>query len=349
MAFPSNRPPSAAHGEDSAVCRIGVVEPNRTIATKIARVVSCATGFSDVAFAEAPSGLEGRLQGELSLLACDVENLDRVCRWAEADYPSAQVLVWNTGPMAPLLAKAAMYPRITSILGWPSFETMPRSWELSLAARRICDPELPPPRIAELFGWGSTVVKYRPRTTEDRDAVVSEVQWLSEKAGAPPRTAERLAEVSHELLMNAMYDAPVDGSGRPRYAQDRKAGIALEDQEIPTFRLASDGMTLALQVVDTFGRLKRTQVLKSITRGLSASADALGSGAGGGAPVGDVLDTSHGGAGLGLFRIYSASASTVFEVEAGRYTMVTAFFDLNINPREARTMPVSLHFFGKGT
>jgi len=316
-----------------------VIEPNRTIATKISRVISCATGFSDVAFAEGPEGLEGRLEGEPSMLACDVENLERVCRWAESTYPTAQVLVWNNGSMAPLLAKAAMYPRITSILGWPSFETMPRSWELSLAARRICDPELPPPRLAELFGWGSTVVKYRPRTTEDRDAVVSEVQWLSEKAGAPPRTAERLAEVSHELLMNAMYDAPVDGSGRPRYAQDRKVGIELEDQEVPTFRLASDGMTLALQVVDTFGRLKRTQVLKSLTRGLAANESAEG----------DVLDTSHGGAGLGLFRIYSASASTVFEVEAGRYTMVTAFFDLNINPREARTMPVSLHFFGKGT
>ena len=98
-------------------------------------------------------------------------------------------------------------------------------------------------------------------------------------------------------------------------------------------------MNLALQVVDTFGRLKRHQVLKSVARGMAASEHGQQ----------DVLDTSHGGAGLGLFKIYAASASTVFEVEAGRYTMVTAFFDLNINPREARTMPVSLHYFGHGS
>lgn len=339
MAFPSNRPPSAAHGDDAATCRIGVIEKNRSIATKIARVVSCATGFSDVAYADSIGGLSGRIDSDPWLFACDAESLDEVCGWLDSSYPNARVLVWTTNPMANLFARAAVHPRVTSMIGWPSFESMPRSWELSLAARRICDPELPPPRLAELFGWGSTVVKYRPRTSEDRDAVVSEVQWLSEKAGAPPRTAERLADVSHELLMNAMYDAPVDETGHPRYAQDRSAGITLEDQEVPTFRLASDGMTLALQVVDTFGRLERHQALRSISRGLMAAET----------DEHEVLDTSHGGAGLGLFRIYSASAATVFEVEAGRYTMVTAFFDLNVNPREARTMPVSLHFFEKGT
>ena len=336
MAFPSNQPPSAAHGEDAMALRIGVVEANRTIGAKIARVLSCATGFSDVVVAEDPASLLDRLDGEPALLACEVSNLPTISGWVESTYPSAQILVWTSSSMAPLIAQAATSPRVTSMLGWPSLETMPRPWELSLAARRICDPDVPPPRLAELFGWGSTVVKYRPRTSEDRDAISSEVKWLSEKAGAPPRTAERLAEVSHELLMNAMYDAPVDGSGRPRYAADRKADIELEDHEVPTFRLASDGVNLALQVVDTFGRLKRQQVLKSISRGLNATEED------------DVLDTSHGGAGLGLFRIYSASASTMIEVEAGRYTMVTAFFDMNLNPREARTMPVSLHFFGRG-
>ncbi len=339
MAFPSNRPPSAAHGDDADVCRIGVLEKNRTIGNRIARVISCATGFSDVVVSDDPETLRDRLGNQPALLACEASDLPTLTQWVESVYPTAQIVVWTNGAMAPLFERAAMSNRVTSMLGWPSFETIPRSWELQLAARRIVDAELPPPRLAELFGWGSTVVKYRPRTSEDRDAVVAEVQWLSEKSGAPARTAERLAEVAHELLMNAMYDAPVDAAGRPRYAHDRKVEISLEDQEIPTFRLASDGVNLALQVVDTFGRLKRNQVLKSIARGMAAGEDG---------PQ-DVLDTSHGGAGLGLYKIYASSAATVFEVEAGRYTMVTAFFDLNVNPREARTMPVSLHYFGHGS
>lgn len=339
MAFPSNRPPSAAHGEEPGQCRIGLLERNRVLAARLARVLSCATGFSEVAVADEPELLLDRLGGAPALLACDVADLKLIAGWTESLFPGAQVLSWTNGTMAPLFDVAASSHGITSMLGWPTFETMPRAWELSLAARRIVDPDLPPPRLAELFGWGSTVVKYRPRTTDDRDAVVSEVQWLAEKAGAPARTAEKLAEVAHELLMNAMYDAPVDAAGRARYAHNRKNEISLEDQEIPTFRLASDGVNLALQVVDTFGRLKRNQVFKSITRGLAA--------VGGGTD--DVLDTSHGGAGLGLFKIYSSSAATVIEVEPGRYTMVTAFFDMNVNARDARTMPVSLHFFGRPT
>jgi len=336
VAFPSNRPPSAAHGPDAEACRIGLLERNRTVASRLARVLSCATGFSDVAVSDDPEDLQARLGDNPALLACELTDLPQVASWVAQIYPGAQILVWTAGSMAPLFDIAASNLAITSMLGWPSFETMPRPWELQLAARRIVDPELPPPRLAELFGWGSTVVKYRPRTTADRDAVVAEVQWLSEKAGAPPRTAEKLAEVAHELLMNAMYDAPVDVDGKPRYAHDRTTDISLEDQEVPTFRLASDGVNLALQVVDTFGRLARHQVLRSIRRGMATAAGGN-----------EVLDTSHGGAGIGLHKIYASSASTVIEVESGRYTMVTAYFDMNVNAREARTMPVSLHFFGR--
>jgi hypothetical protein len=337
VAFPSQHPPSAAHGAQPDVCRIGVFEKNRTVGLRIARVLSCATGFSIVSTASDLETLGAELGPTTVLLGCDAEDLAVLSDFAKERYPTARIIVWSAGGIASHVASVRNHAQLTSILAWPSFESMPRPWELQLAARRIVDPELPPPRLAELFGWGSTVVKYRPRTTEDRDAIVSEVEWISEKAGAAPRVAARLAEVAHELLMNAMYDAPVDGAGKPRYSHDRTAGIVLDAPELPTFRLASDGVTLALQVVDTFGRLERHHVLDGIGRGLQASeADAT------------VLDTSGGGAGLGIWKIQSASAATVIEVKRERYTIVTAFFDLSVNARAARTMPASLHFFESG-
>lgn len=90
---------------------------------------------------------------------------------------------------------------------------------------------------------------------------------------------------------------------------------------------------MALQIVDPFGRLERHHVLDGILRGRKA---------GGG---GEVLDTSGGGAGLGLSRIYSQSTAMIVYVERGRSTSVTSFFDLDVSPRDARTMPVSLHLF----
>lgn len=165
------------------------------------------------------------------------------------------------------------------------------------------DPSASAPRLSELFSWGAATVKLRPRTSHDRDVAVTEVTSLAERAGAPVRVAKRVGEVAHEMVMNAMYDAPVDAAGIP------------------------------LQIVDPFGRLERHHVLDGILRGRKA---------GGG---GEVLDTSGGGAGLGLSRIHSQSTAMIVDVERGRSTSVTSFFDLDVSPRDARTMPVSLHLF----
>ena len=52
----------------------------------------------------------------------------------------------------------------------------------------------------------------------------------------PKRVADMFGELGHELLMNAMYDAPADAHGRPKYAADRKADIRLADNERPACR-----------------------------------------------------------------------------------------------------------------
>jgi hypothetical protein len=141
--------------------------------------------------------------------------------------------------------------------------------------------------------------------------------------------------------MNAMYDAPIDGRGRPRYTHDRRRDLVLEESEIPTLRLGTDGAHLALQAHDPFGGLRRHHVFEGITRGLSArAADAS---------RGDVLDTSRGGAGLGMLKIYAAGAVLVIDVAPTSSTMVTSFWDLDVNPREFRSLPASLHFFERST
>jgi hypothetical protein len=211
---------------------------------------------------------------------------------------------------------------------------MPRPWELTLATRRIFDPTAHAPRLSELFSWGSTVMKFRPRTSRDRDTVVAEMSTLAERAGASARVCQRVGEVAHELLMNAMYDAPVDDQGNPLYAHDRKSEIELAEHHTPTFRFASDGVHVALQVVDPFGRLRREHVLDGILRGRGAADSGN-----------EVLDTSFGGAGLGMSRIYTQSTVMVVDIEPQKYTSVTTFFDLDVSPRDARTMPVSLHLF----
>jgi hypothetical protein len=124
-----------------------------------------------------------------------------------------------------------------------------------------------------------------------------------------------------------MYDAPVDGRGRPKYAADRKAAIMLTEPERPTVKLGTDGTRLALQVRDPFGGLERARLLDALSRGLA----------------GGELDRSHGGAGLGLTQCHNASSALFFDIARGRYTEVTALVELDLNQRELRTSAKSLH------
>jgi hypothetical protein len=316
--------------------RIAVLERNRVVGQRIARVMAAAAGLAEVACSDDPAELRAALSPEPLLLGCDAADLDLALGWAAERYPDLSLLVWTSGPTAPLIEAARQQPRFSSVVGWPSFASMPRPWEIALAVRRTLDPAGAPPRLSDLLAWGSTVLKWRPRTSADRDHAVAEVGEWAARAGAPARIVEKLSELGHELLMNAMYDAPVDHAGRPRYAHDRKRDIVLDDTEVPTLRLGTDGEHIALSATDPFGRLGRHHVFDGIARGLGARS-AAGPAA--------VLDTSGGGAGLGMLKIYAAGTVLLCDVIPGTSTTVTSFYDLAVNPRELRSLPISLHFF----
>jgi hypothetical protein len=320
--------------------RVAILERNRAVGQRLARVLACASGFADVVHEEEPAALRSALAPDPLLLACDASDIDLALEWASSRYPSLRILTWTTGPTDHLVDLASSHPRIHSIIGWPQFASAPRLWEVAMATRRILDPGAAPPRLADFIRWGGSVYKWRPRTSHERDHVVGEIQRVALAAGASSRVAERLSEVAHEMLMNAMYDAPIDATGAPRFAHDRRQEVELHEQEAPTLRMAVDGAYIGLQVHDPFGRLQRRSVLGSVSRGLGASQS--------GREARQVLDTSSGGAGLGMFKIYSASAVMMVDVEPGESTTVTALVDLDVSPRELRSMPVSLHIFDHG-
>jgi len=196
-----------------------------------------------------------------------------------------------------------------------------------MLARRLAGAAAPP--LGAYLDWGFSSIDLDVRATADRDPAVAQIQDFVAGLGAPRRVAEMFGELGHELIMNAMYDAPVDGSGRPKYAADRKADIMLGDHERPALRIACDGTRLALQIRDPFGRLERHHVVAGLERGLA----------------GGELDRSHGGAGLGLLVCHNASTALFFDVVANRSTEVTALFELDVNLRELRTSARSLHFW----
>ncbi len=303
--------------------RVVILERNKLVGRKLARLF-LATGASAVTLDE-PAGLGAALDGA-DVVCADAFDGDAVLEQLRAR-PDLRGVLWTAEPLRRSLRYLVEAPAIDHVLARRDFESGPRAGEVVMVARRLAGVAAPP--LPAYLDWGFSALDLDVRVTADRDAAVGQIQEFIAALGAPRRIAEMFAELGHELIMNAMYDAPVDAFGRVKYATDRKADIALADHELPVVRLASDGTRLALQVRDPFGRLERRHVVDGLARGLA----------------GGELDRSHGGAGLGMLVCHNASTALWFDVVPGQRTEVTALLELDVNLRELRTSARSLHFW----
>jgi hypothetical protein len=236
-------------------------------------------------------------------------------------------VLWTAEPLRRSLRYLVETSAIDHVLGRRNFESPPQAWEVTMLARRLLGGPTPP--LGAYLDWGFNAIDIDVRATADREAAQLKIHEFVGALQVPRRIAEMFSELGDELIMNAMYDAPVDGDGRPKYAGDRRAQVVLAAHERPVLRIATDGSRLALQIRDPFGRLERRHVFEGLARGLARGE----------------IDRSHGGAGLGLMVCHNASTAMFFDVASNRHTEVTALFELDINLREFRTQAKSLHFW----
>jgi hypothetical protein len=300
-----------------------VLERNKLVGRRIARIWACA-GYATV-IVEDSKDLPAALPGA-TLLGADAFDAD-VVRGALRAETGLRAALWTAEPLDRSLRHLVEEPRLSNVFGRAGFETTPREWELALVARRLAHREGAP--FSAYIGWGHTGFKDQVASSTQRDVAVGHVQRYIERLGLPRRVGEMFGELAHELLMNALYDAPVDRQGRPRHAHDRKAAVQLGDGEAATLRIGCDGVRLAMQVTDPFGRLERRHVFDGMARGLRGQ-----------------MDASGGGAGLGMTVCLGSTVVLVFDVVPGHKTEVTGVFDLDLNLREFRGQAKSVHFFG---
>jgi hypothetical protein len=302
-----------------------ILERNKLVSRKLMRFFTCA-GFDPIAF-DSPHDVKQHLPGTY-LLGADAFDVELVVEALRAN-PALRVVLWTAEPLQRSLRYLVENANISNVLGRPDFDSPPRGWELMLVLRRLLRPRDEGPKFAWFLDWGFTGFQERVTDTAARDRLVEKVQKFVHHLGVRERVGELFSELAHELLMNAMFDAPVDDRGQPKYAMDRKASLVLPEPEQPALRLASDGTRLAIQVTDSFGRLERSHVFEGLQRGLN----------------GGQMDQSHGGAGLGMVVCHNCTVAMFFDVVRGRKTEVTGIFDLDLSQREFRAQAKSLHFF----
>jgi hypothetical protein len=301
--------------------RAVVIERDRLVARRVLRVLGAA-GF-EARCDEGPP--PARLPDGAQLVCAEAGAALHLQRWL-AERRGLSALVFSAGADEPLLGLCRSAPGLSAILARTAPDQPPRDDELIGAARAAATGERPP--FASHLAWGATGFQLRVGDAAERETALARVAELAARVGAPRRQGEALAELTHELLMNAMYDAPVDARGRPRFAHDRKAAVHLHGNDAARLRCASDGTRFAVEVEDRFGRLTREHVFGGLERGLR----------------GGEQDRSGGGAGLGMLVMWRASTALHFDVAPGARTRVTALTDLDLNQRELRQAARTIHF-----
>jgi len=178
-----------------------------------------------------------------------------------------------------------------------------------------------------------TVIHQRSvRESKDREGLNHEVAKFVESLELPQSLIKMAWGMTEELLMNAIYDAPVR-DGKFIYAHlPRTTPVSLREDELSTLSWGCDGRHFAISVRDPFGALQQRKLYEYIRKVLRRGS-------------GDIIDTKEGGAGLGLYKILFSSHAMICNVTPGKCTEVIALVDVELPLRDFSKMPRSIHYF----
>lgn len=183
-----------------------------------------------------------------------------------------------------------------------------------------------------LSSWGVLIHEVSIGSTDEKIQAVGQLENFLNRIDCASAIAPAVGLVAAELLMNAIFSAPRQLDGRPKYAPlDRANPLALEEQERCTFSWGCDGRNLGIAVRDSFGSLTRREIVRYLGPSFA------------GAP--GEMEFKEGGAGLGLYMCFNSVTQFIFNISAGRCTEAIALFYIRSGARAFRGSARSLNLF----
>lgn len=173
--------------------------------------------------------------------------------------------------------------------------------------------------------WGAQIHSFLVGDYQEKSLCISQISEFCELMSVRRKYRESIEQCLDEMLMNALYDAPVDEQGRPIFSEiPTKTRISLRVEQKVVVQYVCDGKQFAIAVRDSFGTLERSTVLRYLHKCLHSEQQ---------------IDRKVGGAGLGLYLITNSSSGVFFNVLPGVATEAVCTFDLE-------TPKVQLNSFG---
>ncbi len=173
--------------------------------------------------------------------------------------------------------------------------------------------------VGKVLPWGTRIHSEMVNNHDERTQALANVSQYARALGLRAKYREAIELVLDELLMNALYNAPVGTDGKPLFmevAPAERGSLRLERPVI--LQVACDGSRFAASVRDSFGSLQRETVLAYLIRCASSP---------------DQIERKTSGAGLGLWLVANNVTELVVNLLPGIATEVLTVFDLHA-PRQ---------------
>jgi hypothetical protein len=167
--------------------------------------------------------------------------------------------------------------------------------------------------LEKLLKPGSKIQTIKFNSSAQKQAAVEAVKNYAIAAKFQNRMAALIANAVDEILMNAMFDAPVDQLGQQILGStSRTTVIPLTGKAAVEMQVGFDGHHVAVSAIDLYGSLDKNKLLAHISK-IYRNEEYK-------------LRNTVAGAGLGLATVFQTGGSFFFVSEAGVRTEVTVFF-----------------------
>lgn len=175
--------------------------------------------------------------------------------------------------------------------------------------------------LETLMRDGSRIQVVKFQSTKQKQEGVEAVKNYLLAAKFKTRMATVIANAVDELIMNAMFDAPIDELGKPLHqATPRDSVLPIAPDRPVEMHVGYDGDYVAITAVDGWGSLDKVKLFSHIAKRYNDEEYKV--------------KTAVAGAGIGLATVFRSGGSFLFASESRVRTEVTVFFQRTDNFRE---------------
>ena len=186
--------------------------------------------------------------------------------------------------------------------------------------------------LSKVMPWGVHIHSQLVNNHEERTQALASTMQFAKAMGVRGKYREAIELVADELLMNALYNAPVGPEGPLFVDVAPKDRSALRLERPAILQMACDGGRFALSVRDSFGSLRAETILAYLERCLTTT---------------DQIDRKVSGAGLGLYLVANNVTEFIANILPNTATEVICVFDVRAPGQQLRHIGIYQESFAR--